>query len=418
MTPRITSRLSLTILAFSLAACGQQGLSSPSGSSSTPTTAAPIPTLTSAPTSVPEASPTVEPTLAPTDAPPTEAPTATSAPALLDPLTGLPVDDPAVLDRPPLAIKIANFPRLVRTAQSGLSQADNVWEVYAEGGVTRFNAIFWSRTPERVGNVRSARLLDAIIMDAYQALLVTSGSSEGTMNRLREDAERYQRVVAEATNYGGCPVLCREESATTSANKLFTTPSAVWAIAAERKLAGAPTFTGYTFDAAAPAGTPITTVHFDWQLNNTIAEWRYDAVSGRYARWIDSGDTGPGNPGLVQHIDNLNGEAIMADTIAMIVVPHVPSNIIVNDGNVTQFSYDVLFTGTGPAHVFRDGVMIDGTWVRDEGKGELPRFLDKDGNVIAFKPGTTWFAVFSSDSPETLNTDTATFQVRFKAPGL
>lgn len=401
------------VVALSLAACGQapQPTSAPATATADaiPTTAAPLPTLTTAP-------PAAEPSA--TTAPATAEPTATSAPALLNPLTGLPVDDPAVLDRPPLAIKIANFPRVVRTAQAGLSQADNVWEVYAEGGVTRFNAIFWSRTPERVGNVRSARLLDAILMDAYQALLVTSGSSIGTMNRLREDDERFTRVIAEATDYGGCPVLCREESATLSANKLFTEPAAVWAIAAERELAGAPTFDGYLFDAAVPAGTPITTVHLDWQLNNTIAEWRYDAATGRYARFIDSGNTTAGNPALLPHVDTLNGESLMADTIVMIVVPHVPSNIEVNDGAVTQFSYDVLFSGTGPAHVFRDGVMVDGTWVREAGKGQLPRFLDTAGNAIALKPGTTWFAVYASDSPETLNPDTATFQARFKAPGL
>ncbi len=36
----------------------------------------------------------------------------------------------------------------------------------------------------------------------------------------------------------------------------------------------------------------------------------------------------------------------------------------------------------------------------------------------ALKPGVTWFAVYSSDSPETVNTETQTFQSRFKAPGL
>lgn len=412
MTLRTSSRSILLTLTLLLAGCGPAPTASPQAPTLAPAlptatteAAAPAPTVAASPTTFVEPTPTIEPT-------PTE------APALLNPLTGLPVDDPAVLDRPPLAIKIANFPRAVRAAQSGLSQADNVWEVYAEGGVTRFNAVFWSRTPARVGNVRSARLLDAILMDAYQALLVTSGSSTGTMDRLREDAERYQRVIAEATNYGGCPVLCRESSATLSANKLFTEPAAVWAIAAERALAGAPTFAGHAFDPAVPAGTPITTVHLDWQLNNTIAEWRYDAGIGRYWRWIDSADTGPGNPGLVQHIDTLNGEPIAADTIAMVIVPHVPSNIVVNDGAVSQFSYDVLFTGSGPARVFRDGVMITGTWTRAAGKGELPRFTDDAGNPIAFKPGVTWFAVYSSDSPETLNTETQTFQSRFKAPGL
>ncbi|HRF50520.1 MAG TPA: DUF3048 domain-containing protein [Anaerolineales bacterium] len=405
------SAIRLLLVALILAAC------SPAPA---PTALAPVAATSTTVPAPTEAPATVAPTSPPTEAIAAALPTATATepPALLNPLTGLPVDDPAVLARPPLAIKVAHFPRAVREAQAGLSLADNVWEVYAEGGVTRFNAIFWSQMPQRVGNVRSARLLDAILMDAYQALLVTSGSSTGTMNRLREDAERYQRVIAEATDYGGCPVLCREASATLSANKLFTEPAAVWAIAAERELAGAPTFPGYVFDPAAPVGTPIATVHLDWQLNNTIAEWRYDAAIGRYWRWIDSSATGPGNPALVQHIDTLTGAPLVADTIVMVTVPHVASNIVVEDGAVAQYSYDVLFTGAGPAKVFRDGVMVTGSWERAEGKGQLPRFLDEAGEPIALKPGVTWFAVYVTNSPETLDAEAGIFQSRFKAPGL
>jgi hypothetical protein len=333
----------------------------------------------------------------------------------LNPLTGLLLEDPTVLERPPLAIKIAHFPRTVRAWQSGLSLADNIWEVYAEGGVTRFNAIFWSQIPERVGNVRSARLLDVILMDAYQALLVTSGSSTGTLNRLREDPERFRRVVAEATNYDYCPVLCREESAALSTNRLFASPGAVWEVAAERDLADAPTFGGYRFSPTpANAGIPITTVHLDFQINNTVTEWRYDAGSGLYDRWIDTdvqGELGP-------HRDALTGTALRAATVVMVYVPHVPSNIVVEEGGGAQFSYDVQFTGRGPARVFRDGLMIEGEWRRAEGKGELPTFVDTQGGPIAFKPGQIWVAVYSADSPTNIDADNAYFQARFRAPAL
>src|SRR5262245_38861938 len=60
------------------------------------------------------------------------APTFT-VPTSLNPLTGLPPSDPALLDRRPLAIKVANYPRYIRP-QSGLTLADNVFEYYIEGG--------------------------------------------------------------------------------------------------------------------------------------------------------------------------------------------------------------------------------------------------------------------------------------------
>ena len=80
-------------------------------------------------------------------------------PADVNPLTGLQVTDPAVLNRRPQVIKISNAPVLVRP-QAGIGAADIVFEHYAEGGLTRFSAIFYSQAPNRVGSIRSARLIE------------------------------------------------------------------------------------------------------------------------------------------------------------------------------------------------------------------------------------------------------------------
>jgi len=76
--------------------------------------------------------PTVSlPTVPPTDTPiPTIPPTAT-VPPVINPLTGLPQADPSLLERRPMAIKIANYTRYVRP-QSGLTLADQVFEYYIE----------------------------------------------------------------------------------------------------------------------------------------------------------------------------------------------------------------------------------------------------------------------------------------------
>ncbi|HLU11669.1 MAG TPA: DUF3048 domain-containing protein, partial [Oceanobacillus sp.] len=90
-------------------------------------------------------------TFAPT-ATSTPEPTPTAIPGLIgpefapnvNPLTGLTVDDPAILERRPMVVKISNAPPLVRP-QAGLNAADIVFEHYAEGGLTRFSAIFYSQ---------------------------------------------------------------------------------------------------------------------------------------------------------------------------------------------------------------------------------------------------------------------------------
>ena len=63
------------------------------------------------------------------------------------------------MERRPLAIKVANYPRYIRP-QSGLTLADNVYEYYIEGGLTRFIAVFYGNNSEWVG--LSAR--DVILM--------------------------------------------------------------------------------------------------------------------------------------------------------------------------------------------------------------------------------------------------------------
>jgi len=355
----------------------------------------------------------IAPTAAPTLPPDTPPPAATATPSVLNPLTGLPLADASVLERRPLAIKVAHFPRSVREHQVGLSFADNVWEHYAEGGVIRFTGIFYSQTPEKVGNVRSARLIDGLIADAYQALLVASGSSTGTMSRLRENEDLYPRIIAEYTGYSECPLLCREEDASLTTNKLFTSPAALWQLAEEKQFGPPQNFAGYPFAAGTPAsGTPITTIHLDWQLNNTVAEWRYDAASGQYTRWVDTANL----PELAPHVDTLTGQQLSASNIVWLVAPYVPSNIREEEGGQFFFSYDVLLTGEGEARVFRDGVMIEGKWLRSEAAHSLPQLVDANGNIIPLKPGVTWFAVYSLNSPMNIDTAQGIFQARFRAP--
>jgi Protein of unknown function (DUF3048) N-terminal domain/Protein of unknown function (DUF3048) C-terminal domain len=355
-------------------------------------------------TVLPHFTPTSPPTLAATVPP---VPSATSTPPLINPLTGLVVSDSTVLNRRPLAIKIAQFPRSVRP-QYGLSQADNVWEHYAEGGVTRFTAIFLSQAPDKIGNVRSARFIDATLGEAYQAMLVASGSSQGVFNRLRQ-TDFFNRVIAEATGYA-CPILCREESEAVTTNKLFTSAPQLWQLTTKLGLNGRQSLDGFAFDSQLmPGGAPATTIHIDFQIDNTVVEWRYEPATQTYARWVDTAHL----PDLAPHMDAATGQQLAAANVVILYVPHVPTDDLEGE-NGLYFSYDIQLTGSGRAKLFRDGVMYDVTWARNE-KG-LPRFVDAIGQPVPFQPGQTWFEIVTPDSPMTLTGDV--FYVRFKAPYL
>ena len=102
-----------------------------------------------------------------------------------NPLTGLAVSDPTLLQRRPLAIKIGNSPDYVRP-QSGLSMADVAFEYYIEWGDTRFIAIFYSNNVERVGPVRSGRFFDEHVARMYHSYLMFKGADPRELSYLTD----------------------------------------------------------------------------------------------------------------------------------------------------------------------------------------------------------------------------------------
>jgi len=81
------------------------------------------------------------------------------------PLTDLPAPNGKAPQREPLAVKIGNEP--AARPQSGLNEADIVYDTPAEGGVQRYIAIFQCEAPALVGPVRSVRWVDWHVLQDF-----------------------------------------------------------------------------------------------------------------------------------------------------------------------------------------------------------------------------------------------------------
>jgi hypothetical protein len=325
----------------------------------------------------------------------------------VDPLTGLKVADPSVLDRRPVAIKVSQFPRRVRP-QYGLSLADMVWEHYAEGGVTRMTAIYLGNDSPKVGSIRSARLIDIVLAQAYKAALITSGSSDGTLRRLSL-TDFYDRVIAEATGYNQCPPLCREGDEA-STNNLFTTTKDIWDTVAGLGLNARQDLHGMAFfPDPPPGGAPTPTIHLNFQVDNNVTEWRFDPATGRYARWVDTATPGE----LAAHIDAVNGQQLTAANVVVLYANHVTTDIVEGFEDGGYCGYEIQLWGTGPAKLFRDGLAYDVTWVRFA-TGDVVGFVGADNTIIPFKPGNTWFEILNLNSPTEIAN--GSFTARFRGP--
>ncbi len=116
----------------------------------------------------PSPSPVVEPTETPTPEP-------TEEPGPANPLTGLPMDEELVGQKP-VAIMLNNIKAAM--PQQGNSQADIIYEVLAEGGITRMLGIYQDISQLGVvGSVRSARLYYLELALGHDAVYVHAGGS-------------------------------------------------------------------------------------------------------------------------------------------------------------------------------------------------------------------------------------------------
>jgi Protein of unknown function (DUF3048) N-terminal domain/Protein of unknown function (DUF3048) C-terminal domain len=327
-------------------------------------------------------SPTSTPTITPS---PTWEPTPNGAmgpfsfPANVNPLTGQQVDDLAVLQRRPLAVKISNAPALVRP-QAGIGEADLVFEHLTEGRLTRFTAVYWTHTPPRVGSIRSARLIDLEIAVMYDAIFAFSGASDGVRSKIFHSsfAERALEGVTV-----GPPVFYRDDSIEIPHN-LFGSPQAMWDRAGAKGVNQPPTnLGGMVFSPTpSPQGTPGMLIKVDY--GPTDAEWHFDTVSGRYARWSD------GQP----HTDANTKLQVTASNVVLLYAWHQYDYTIVESEFQGHKSYSVeiqLWT-LGPALVCRDGQCVRGLWNRWN-KADMLTFWTEDHQPIYLKPGNTWFEV-------------------------
>ncbi len=361
------------------------GTATPMPVSSSPTSR--IPTLPPKWTSTFTPSPTSTRTATPTRTS-TPSPTPKVLPANVNPLTGEAVSDPGLLDHRPLAVKIANTRPCARP-QSGLNEAAVVFEHYVEAWITRFTAIFYGTEVEKVGPIRSARLIDLELPAIFDSMLVMSGESGGVKQRVR--ASDFAARVVSADLGADCPPLCRVPRETVTCgdwiHTLYTDTADLHARAAQSGLDTRSPLSGWTFSPAPPkGGQPAGVIHINYL--NAPAMWTYDPASGNYLRTQDR---------LTQS-DALTGERLTTANVVVLYAHHIFSDI---QESPHFYSLEIQFWGQGRAIVFRDGQAVEGMWLRPQRPG-LFRLVDASGKSIPLKPGRTWFEFVALDSAVTV----------------
>ncbi len=310
-------------------------------------------------------------------------------PANYNPLTGTLPNNPALLERRPIAVKITTFPRGVRAYQSGLSRADVVYEYYIEDGLTRFIAVFYGQDAERAGPVRSGRYFDEHIMRMYHASLVYASADERVENHLLETELRPLLFLPSPSH---CPPLCRDTSIE-GYNNVFLNTAGVGPKLTDnsRQELRAPLFGALLYPLAQQQMNRIYSHYSIYSYNY----WEYDYSRHEYLRYSDATEAlSLGVNEVYQpHIDNLVMQQVSAQNVVVLVVPHNFNNEFDRADQV----FNITLTGSGDAYIFREGRMIKGLWLRD--KTDQPFLLvDPAGNPISLIPGVTFYQVVNPES--------------------
>lgn len=286
------------------------------------------------------------------------------------PLTG--EDPPKGIDlaRPGVAVKIENSP--AARPQSGLDQADIVYEEIVEGGATRFMAIYHCHDAAEAGPVRSARFDDPKIAKPFTRILAYSGANE----IVEKELEEQKLVALDEMNARG--PLFRVPPGSTDIHSVFADTLKLRKLGRKKGKNDPPGSSYFEFGDLPPGGKTAKTVSLNFNPANEIL-WRFKR--GKWVRFE------AGVP-----FDSVGGKQIGTPNLLIQEVEVNDSHSIVDSaGNPSP---DIKLDDKGRAFLFRDGKVVAGTWKAD--KDGVPSFKTKKGDPFTFEVGSTWIELVPS----------------------
>lgn len=278
------------------------------------------------------------------------------------PLTGSVVPDEAATKQPVTAIMIENSPDA--RPQSGLKNSGVVFEAIAEGGITRFLALYQSEKPQLIGPVRSVRMYYVDWLAPFNASVAHIGGSAAALAEVRNGNYRDIDQFFNPGAYWRATDRYAPHNVYTSFEKLDALNSA--------KGYTSSSYSGFAradSNAATTASATSISVVISSDLYNS--SYQYNATTNSYDR------SQAGAP----HIDREDGQ----------ISPRVVVILKVNESTVMEDGYrqSINTTGSGDAVIFQDGTVQQVSWHKASRADQIT-FSDVNGTPVSLARGQTW----------------------------
>jgi len=259
----------------------------------------------------------------------------------------------------PVAVLINNL--APARPQSGLSEADLIWEVLAEGGITRLIAIFQSTTATDldIGPVRSNRPYFIGIADSYDAIIAHAGASNDAYAILQKQGKPYLDEISNAGSYYW------RSSERKAPHNLYTNLSKLREGASKKGYREDASIQGYSFyseaEAEALQSGSIKQLDVQFQLKGYIVSYQFDETERVYMRSIND----------EPHVDKNNDKQLSSVNLIFMQTAH---KVLDNEGRLS-----VDLQSGGEALVIQNGQAIEGKWIA-AGDGMI-RFVNNDQEI-------------------------------------
>lgn len=310
----------------------------------------------------------------------------------------------------PLAVMIENHEE--SRPQSGLSSANIVYEAVAEGGITRFMAVYLCNPVDvQVGPVRSARTYYLDWLSEYDALYAHVGGAncnketgDGCANGALADALgqiiRYKIKALNQMNYCcGFPVFWRDYTRlgrpVATEHTMYSSIEKLWKKGGEMWLNSTnltyfdwqKKFTPWKFKDGASSVKPTQTLTTSANIVDKInvefwqgyskygVVWNYSKECNCYKR----------ENGGASHMDLNNNQQVSVKN----VVIQFQRESRANDGYPGNVHLLYKTIGEGKALFFQDGQVIEGKWIKAS-RLDRTKYVDAKGKEINFNRGLIW----------------------------